>query len=138
MLQPFFYSHPYYQCLFCWCFLLYTMLNSVVYIVLPMSKVCYLISHPFQVISKDTTLAEQSQETEFIINEYFDSLGKTVMTLMQFVTLDSLATIYFPLIVARPALLCYFLPILVFVSIGLMNLVTAVSWLCCFAISVKN
>jgi len=78
-----------------------------------------------EVISKDATLAEQSQETEFIVTEYFDSLGKTVMTLMQFVTLDSLATIYFPLIVARPVLLCYFLPILVFVSIGLMNLVTA-------------
>lgn len=94
--------------------------------------------YPFQVISKDATLAEQSQETEFIVTEYFDSLGKTVMTLMQFVTLDSLATIYFPLIVARPVLLCYFLPILVFVSIGLMNLVTAASWLSCFAICVQN
>lgn len=77
-----------------------------------------------EVISKDKRLAGL-EDTGFIISEYFGNLGKTVMTLMQFVTMDSLATIYFPLIVEEPLLLCFFLPILIFVSIGLMNLVTA-------------
>lgn len=77
-----------------------------------------------EVISKDQRLAGL-EDTGFIISEYFGNLGKTVMTLMQFVTMDSLATIYFPLIVEEPLLLCFFLPILIFVSIGLMNLVTA-------------
>lgn len=81
-----------------------------------------------EVISKDKRLAGL-EDTGFIISEYFGNLGKTVMTLMQFVTMDSLATIYFPLIVEEPLLLCFFLPILIFVSIGLMNLVTAASQL---------
>ena len=40
-------------------------------------------------------------------------------------TLDSISAVYFPLIEAKPFLVVFFLPILVVVSIGLMNLVTA-------------
>eukprot|EP00438_Fugacium_kawagutii_P034616 Skav225848 [mRNA] locus=scaffold345:174855:177317:+ [translate_table: standard] len=81
-----------------------------------------------EVISKDEFLAASDFDgVRFIVSEHFGSLGKTVMTLMQFVTLDSLANVYFPLIVQQPFLLCFFLPILIFISIGLMNLVTAAS-----------
>lgn len=60
-----------------------------------------------------------------IVENNFSSLGRTIMTLMQFVTLDSISAVYYPLITAKPYLVVFFLPILVVVSIGLMNLVTA-------------
>ncbi|CAE7774492.1 Catsper1 [Symbiodinium sp. CCMP2592] len=78
-----------------------------------------------EVIAKDEDLRKYDQLTMFVIDEYFSSLLVAVMTLMQFVTMDSLATIYFPLIEARPYLVLFFLPLLIFISIGLMNLVTA-------------
>ncbi|CAE7879495.1 SCN1A [Symbiodinium microadriaticum] len=78
-----------------------------------------------EVIAKDEDLKKHDQLTMFVIDEYFSSLMVAVMTLMQFVTMDSLATIYFPLIEARPYLVLFFLPLLIFISIGLMNLVTA-------------
>ena len=77
-----------------------------------------------QVISKDADLRMKQPE---LIEEFFVDLGTSMLTLLQFVTLDSLATVYFPLIVERPILLFYFMPMLIFVSIGLMNLITAVS-----------
>jgi len=78
-----------------------------------------------EVIAKDEDLRKYDQLTMFVIDEYFSSLLIALMTLMQFVTMDSLATIYFPLIEARPYLVLFFLPLLIFISIGLMNLVTA-------------
>lgn len=44
---------------------------------------------------------------------------------------DGIANIYFPLVMQKPFLIIYFLPLLMFLSIALMNLVTAVlvdSW----------
>lgn len=40
--------------------------------------------------------------------------------------MDAIAEVYFPLVVEKPILIIYFLPLLMFLSIGLMNLVTAV------------
>ena len=37
--------------------------------------------------------------------------------------MDAIANIYYPLIVIKPVLIIYFLPLLVFLSIALMNLV---------------
>ncbi|CAK9096170.1 Sodium channel protein type 4 subunit alpha A (Voltage-gated sodium channel subunit alpha Nav1.4a) [Durusdinium trenchii] len=78
-----------------------------------------------ELISKDTELSKANEEVAEIVEVNFGSLGKTIMTLFQFVTLDSISAIYFPLITAKPFLVLVFLPILVVVSIGLMNLVTA-------------
>lgn len=40
-------------------------------------------------------------------------------------TLDDIADVYYPLVLERPYLCAFFFPILIFISIGLMNLVTA-------------
>jgi len=45
---------------------------------------------------------------------------------MQFVTMDSVAYVYFPLVRQKPFLALYFIAIVLIVSIALMNLVTAV------------
>eukprot|EP00812_Abedinium_dasypus_P011857 NODE_539_length_1491_cov_134.155292.p1 GENE.NODE_539_length_1491_cov_134.155292~~NODE_539_length_1491_cov_134.155292.p1 ORF type:complete len:398 (+),score=110.14 NODE_539_length_1491_cov_134.155292:172-1194(+) len=55
----------------------------------------------------------------------FDSIATIMLTLVQFVTLDSCAEIY-PIIRGHPVLALYFFPVVLVVSISLMNLVTAV------------
>mmetsp|Transcript_41187 Transcript_41187/g.76570 ORF Transcript_41187/g.76570 Transcript_41187/m.76570 type:complete len:531 (-) Transcript_41187:204-1796(-) len=77
-----------------------------------------------ELIAKDRTLLDRDI-TKQIVNENFNTIFHTMWTLMQFVTLDSVAAIYFPLIEVRPYLSFFFLPLVVIVSIGLMNLVTA-------------
>ena len=47
------------------------------------------------------------------------------MTFIQFATLDDISEVYYPLIMEKPYLAAFFLPMLLFISIGLMNLVTA-------------
>lgn len=49
-----------------------------------------------------------------------------MLTLFSFVTEDSVAAIYTPLILERPGLAVYFLSLVLIVSVALMNLVTAV------------
>merc|ERR1712008_47448 len=60
-----------------------------------------------------------------IINTYFSSLFTIILFLVQFITLDSIAEVYMPLIKAKPILALYFGLLLLVVSIALMNLVLA-------------
>jgi len=78
-----------------------------------------------EIITKDTDLQADPVTSE-IIARYFSDLPTSGLTLMQFVTLDSIAVVYSPLIKKKPFLGVYFAGILIFVSIGLMNLITAV------------
>lgn len=78
-----------------------------------------------ELIAKDDKLNEIT-ETKKIIDEHFSGIGPSMVTLMQFVTVDSVAAIYFPIIINQPYLCLFFLLIIVVISIGLMNLVTAV------------
>eukprot|EP00439_Symbiodinium_sp_Y106_P014261 s3478_g2.t1 len=66
----------------------------------------------------------KTEETATI--EHFGSLQRAIITLIQFVTLDSIAAVYYPLVQAKPYLLVIFAPMLIVISVGLMNLVTAV------------
>jgi len=63
---------------------------------------------------------------EPIVTDNFPSLFASILTLFQFVTLDSVAGIYYPIVMQKPGLLMFFVPILIIISIGLMNLVTAI------------
>lgn len=76
-------------------------------------------------ISKDQELKD-SPETGHIVETFFSNLPRSILTLTQFVTLDSIAAVYYPLILQKPLLIIFFGPILVIVSVGLMNLITAV------------
>lgn len=74
-------------------------------------------------IAKDGDLVH-GDTTQQIVSEHFLGLGRCMLTLMQFVTLDGLRDVYFPLVLEKPWLAVYFFVLLV-VSVGLLNLVTA-------------
>jgi len=76
-------------------------------------------------ITKDSHLASH-EDTAWIVSYHFGSLPRTLASLMAFVCADSVAAIYFPLMLHRPALTIYFVLLLLTVSVALMNLVTAV------------
>eukprot|EP00928_Gymnodinium_smaydae_P039716 TRINITY_DN27064_c0_g1_i1.p1 TRINITY_DN27064_c0_g1~~TRINITY_DN27064_c0_g1_i1.p1 ORF type:complete len:715 (+),score=131.71 TRINITY_DN27064_c0_g1_i1:93-2237(+) len=61
-----------------------------------------------------------------LVNEFFPSLWATMLTLMQFVTQDSIHAIYVPLVRKDWTLLFYFVGIIVVIPIVLMNLITGV------------
>merc|ERR1719471_144963 len=61
-----------------------------------------------------------------IVQEYFRNIPVGMLTLVQFVTVDSIASIYHPLIIADSHLLPFFVMFILVVSIALMNLVTAI------------
>jgi Ca2+-binding EF-hand superfamily protein len=67
-----------------------------------------------------------NEKTGSIVKDNFGSLWQTFITLFQFVTLDSIASVYTPLIMERPLLMFYFFPILFLVSLALMNVVNAI------------
>merc|ERR1711920_1131890 len=75
-----------------------------------------------EIISKDEELLENTKS-----GQYFGSLASTMITLFQFVTLDSVASVYRPLVEEKPYLLIYFIALVVLISITLLNLVTAVT-----------
>jgi len=78
-----------------------------------------------EIVTKDVEL-NSNPNTASIVQANFSSLGTTFLTLTQFVALDSAAAVYKPLVEAKPILIFYFGSIVLFVSIALMNLVTAV------------
>eukprot|EP00929_Paragymnodinium_shiwhaense_P077264 TRINITY_DN3978_c2_g1_i1.p1 TRINITY_DN3978_c2_g1~~TRINITY_DN3978_c2_g1_i1.p1 ORF type:complete len:784 (-),score=150.82 TRINITY_DN3978_c2_g1_i1:81-2432(-) len=60
-----------------------------------------------------------------VVDEYFPSLPRTMLSLVQFVTMDSLGVIYRPLAAYNAWLALYFLAVILTVSILIMNIITA-------------
>jgi len=77
-----------------------------------------------ELITMDGELRQDDAINE-LVQEKFQSLPGAMLTLLSFVTLDGVADVYAPLILKKPYLLMYFLPILLIISIAFMNLVTA-------------
>eukprot|EP00913_Durusdinium_trenchii_P003698 g3422.t1 len=58
-------------------------------------------------------------------SDNFFGVGRSMLTLGQFVTLDGLTEVIYPLMVQKHWLVAYFFAVLLVISIGLLNLVTA-------------
>jgi len=78
-----------------------------------------------EVITKKWRDSSKPEIAALVANNFHD-LPTTMLSLLQFVSMDSISGLYFPLIKHDPTLVCFFLPFILIVSISLMNLVTAV------------
>jgi len=61
-----------------------------------------------------------------VVDKFFSSLPNVMLTLMQFVCMDSIGAIYRPLVEKEAYLIIYFVAVILIIPIVLMNLVTAV------------
>ena len=53
-----------------------------------------------------------------VLREHFSSLGIAMITLTQFITMDSISAVYFPLIKLQPVVFLYFAILILIVSIS--------------------
>ena len=70
-------------------------------------------------------VADEDEVFGRLRDQYFPNLQVSMLTLVQFVTLDSIGAIYHPMAQKDPILIIYFMLFILIVSIALMNLVTA-------------
>jgi len=101
-------------------------LGTMIYSVFLMTLMIYLFAClGTEIITKGSSV-QSDPELSDIVEDSFSSLPMTMLTLMQFITSDSVAAIYGPMIRKQPYLLLYFVGFMVIVNITLMNLITAV------------
>merc|ERR1712008_285544 len=70
-------------------------------------------------------VAWETKEVSDFVQERFSTLPLIMLSLVQFITQDSISEMYFPMILERPALSVYFVALIVFVGVAVMNLITA-------------
>lgn len=108
------------------------MVNSgatVFYTLVILVVVLYIFSSvAMELITNSTLNTGPNADPEFseLVAMHFASLPLSMVTLMQFATLDSISLIYVPLIKKDWTLAIYFISLILVVGIALMNLTTAV------------
>jgi len=103
--------------------------STMFYTLVMLFVVLYIFSSiSMELITNNTLNKGPSPDPEFaaLVAVHFASLPRTMLTLMQFATLDSMNLIYIPLIEKDWTLAIYFVSLILVVSIALMNLITAV------------
>lgn len=106
---------------------LMTSISMMAYIFAVLGVVLYCFtSLGIELITKHS-LNENDPEFRLHVDTYFASIPKTMLTLVQFVTMDDLATIYRPLCEKDPWLTLYFIALILVVSVLTMNLVLAIT-----------
>jgi voltage-gated sodium channel len=79
-----------------------------------------------ELITKDTALRDAEPEFDQLVSQFFPNLFITMLTLLQFATLDGPGVIYGAMIPFKPMTLSiFFVLYILVVSLSLMNLVTA-------------
>ncbi|CAD7937891.1 unnamed protein product [Amoebophrya sp. A25] len=79
-----------------------------------------------ELITKNKAQYRDDPEIYKIVEDHFSGLFVIMLTLVQFVTLDSIGVIYVPMIKHSPGLAVFFMGFILIVAVALMNLVTAV------------
>lgn len=79
-----------------------------------------------ELIGSLATDSELDGSVTELADYHFSSVSASMLTLVQFVCLDSVAAIFTPIVKARPWLAAYFMSTILVIGIVLMNLVTAV------------
>jgi len=108
---------------------LWMLVQGLMYAVMPMIWTAVLMSvviYVFAVIAMEMILVTDADGDYDAAAHRYDTLGGSMLTLMQFMTLDSVAIIYTPLITTKPWLAIYFVIFLLLGPVALMNIVTAI------------
>jgi len=105
---------------------LMTSASVMVYTALLLLILTYIFSCVGVEILTLNTARQSNSAFNAVVNQYFNSVETTMLTLLQFVCMDSIGAIYKPLIEVEPFLALYFVLIIVVIPITAMNLVTAV------------
>ncbi|CAE8714655.1 unnamed protein product [Polarella glacialis] len=100
--------------------------NTMVYTMVLLIIIVYVFAAVGVELIADHAAADTNEEFRIVRDVYFRSLPVAMLTLIQFVCLDSVGAIYKPLIEEDIILLFYFSLIILVIPIVLMNLVTAV------------
>ena len=79
-----------------------------------------------ELIATDEASRQNNPVVDELIEKHFPNIWVSMLTLLQFVLVDSVAAIYGPIVEENPSLIIFFLVIIMVISISLMNLVTAV------------
>jgi len=89
-----------------------------------------ILVYGFAIVGIETINVDQTLPLDhpynLAVTENFDGFVDAMFTLFQCFTLDSVSTVYRPLVTHNPALLGYFMAVILVMAISLMNLVTAV------------
>jgi len=88
--------------------------------------ILYIFAYMAMELITKKHLQSPDSGTADVVAEYFPDIPVAMLTLLQFVCMDSIGSIYRPLILQDPMLIIFFLPFILVVSIALMNLVNAV------------
>ncbi|CAK0874678.1 unnamed protein product [Prorocentrum cordatum] len=110
---------------------LWMLVQGLMYAVLPMLWTAILMSvviYVFAVVAMETIIASDQDDDYSTAARNYDTIGGSMLSLMQVLTLDSAAAIYRPLIATRPWLIMYFLVFILLGPIALMNIVMRRSW----------
>ncbi|CAK0885015.1 unnamed protein product [Prorocentrum cordatum] len=108
---------------------LWMLVQGLMYAVMPMFWTAILmlvVCYMFAVMAMELIVVSGDNEDYDIPARNFDTIGESMITLIQFITLDSVAGIYRPLVATKPWLFIYFLIFLLLGPIALMNIVTAI------------
>eukprot|EP00927_Polykrikos_kofoidii_P000708 TRINITY_DN10263_c0_g1_i5.p1 TRINITY_DN10263_c0_g1~~TRINITY_DN10263_c0_g1_i5.p1 ORF type:complete len:682 (-),score=94.40 TRINITY_DN10263_c0_g1_i5:56-2080(-) len=105
--------------------------STVVYTVVVLFVIIYIsscVARELINLSDMCNMESPAYHAEFhrLALEHFGSLPNTMLTLLQFATVDSVASIYKKFIRIEPWLAVYFCTVIVVISIVLMNMITAV------------
>eukprot|EP00927_Polykrikos_kofoidii_P021793 TRINITY_DN20534_c0_g1_i3.p1 TRINITY_DN20534_c0_g1~~TRINITY_DN20534_c0_g1_i3.p1 ORF type:complete len:689 (-),score=87.53 TRINITY_DN20534_c0_g1_i3:28-2040(-) len=105
---------------------LMTSLSTMVYTSILLCCVIYVFSCLSMVLITNNPINMQDPVYRQIVDDHLNDLSRTMLTLVRFATLDSIASIYTPLIVTDWTLSFFFGALFLTLSIVLMNLVTAI------------
>jgi len=109
---------------------LWMLVQGLMYAVLPMLWTAILmlvVIYVFAIVAMETILDRSDADADYSeAARNFDTIGESMITLMQFMTLDSVAAVYRPLVTSNGWLIIYFLVFLLLGPIALMNIVTAI------------
>jgi len=79
-----------------------------------------------EVIRLDTSYSTADEEYRLHVDEWFPTIPMTMLSILQFICMDSIGSIYRPFIAYRGILVLYFAAVIILASIVFMNIVNAV------------